>query len=812
MRLAHPTRAAVPAAPVATVLAAVLTLAAVALVGATASGSAHAQTRPGNLEALMRQFGIASWVPSYALQAISADDEVVSVADDGRSLWLSFMSRPRVVRWQDGALWAAGEIDTKGVYFAYAIGAAGADVWAVGHEGGMARRTNGEWQTVGPVSPADLYAVVGSAADEVFAVGFDYTTNAGAIVRFDGRRAALVTGPKLDGRLLFSAAIDPAGNLWVGGCTAVADPRPVAWRYDGYDWQEVELPVQHGCLTDLAFGADGRGLAAAGSDVMAWDGARWTAFGLAPPAADRDANPPRPDGLQWVRVALTVRQTLEGPAVTGAAIAGLPTFRGFTNGAAVWRFDGTRWSDTAVDDLGWSDAFHQVDIEPPLAWLDLTARGDGTLVVAASLPSASGQPTAAEGAVGLFELQDDALRLIHPLAGPTPGDGSGARTGAAALGGDVAALPGSARAPGAHWLASARGTMPLLGNGVGWVAPAAFRLTATDARWFLEPGSADTAWAWRVEPRPGTTELLGWRDGAWHAAELPAGGGPRQLRDVGGGRLWARRDNELMMYDGDAWSRVGGAPPLAAGGPVCGGAGVKFALGAGCEGLVAPFDAAVGPGGTEMGWAAGDDGALHQWLGARWAPSPVSVRGTVLDLQMVSPRAGWAIGRDDAATRPPGTPRGVVLRLNGGNWSEVSARDVTIPSGDGSDQVGRLIDVEWRLLAAVDPTEALLYGVATFQLAAVAQDVPVLVQVRGDRAVLLLECPLAALAAARSGRDTDIWLLDQGAQRGCNRSRNPRLPIRREPEQPVGGYQSLLGHIHWAALPQTVYLPVAIDR
>lgn len=775
---------------------------AASLVLASAGGRAVAQTRPSNPDALMRQFGIATWSPAYTLQTLTAEDEVVNLADDGRALWLSLMSRPRVARFQDGAWWPGGEVDTQGVYFAYALAAAGADVWVVGHEGGMARRSNGVWTAVAPASPADLYAVAGAAADDVWAVGFDYNANGGAIVHWDGRAATLVDGPALADRLLFSAAIDPAtGEPWIGGCTAVADPAPLAWRRTDAGWQEQALPTAHGCVTDLAFADDGSGLAAAGGDVLAWDGARWTAFGLAPPAADAAADPPLPDGLQWMRVALTVRETLEGRVVTGAAIAGRPTFRGFTDGAAVWRYDGRRWSGASVDDRGWDAAFRESADEPPRAWLDVTARRDGTIVAAAALPSAQNQPAPSEGMVGLFALRDDALRLVHPLAG------GGQRE--SAVGGDVVAIGGPTGAAGPVWFATARGSLPLRGAVGGWTADDRLRITADDARWFIDTAGPDTAFAWRAAPRPGTTELLAWDGGEWRNVDLPAGGGPRQLRDIGGGRAWARRDSDLIGFANGAWSRLPGAPALPSGGLVCNDG--QFPLGGGCDGLTAPFDATPGPGGVETGWAAGDDGALHQWVGGKWAAGSSPVRGTVLDVQMAGPRSAWAIGRDDGAARPAGTPRGVLLHLSGGVWSEVSASDLTVPRGDGTDQPARLIDVDWRLLAAVDGNEALLYGVATFQFPVNPQALPVLIQVRGARAILLMTCPLSALAAARADRATDVWLLDQGAQRACTRSPNVRLPVRREPEQPVAGFQQLLGHVHWA-IPRTVHLPAVLSR
>ncbi|MEO8084332.1 MAG: hypothetical protein ABI780_10960 [Ardenticatenales bacterium] len=799
-RIRRAARLTARVAPVAPVALSAALLAALSL--AAVGGRAEAQTRPNNPDTLMRQFGIATWSPAYTLQTLTADDEVVNLADDGRALWLSLMSRPRVVRFQDGAWWPGGEIDTQGVYFAYGLASAGADIWAVGHEGGMARRSNGIWTAIDPASSADLYAAVGTAADDVWAVGFDYAANAGAIVHWDGRAATLHEGPDLTDRLLFSAAIDPTtGAVWIGGCTAVADPTPLAWRRTASSWEALSLPAAHGCITDLAFAADGRALAAAGSDVLAWDGVRWTAFDLALPAADPAADPPLPEGLQWMRVALSVRETLEGPVVRGAAIAGRPTFRGFTAGAALWRYDGHRWTSAAVDDRGWDAAFLDRGEEPERAWLDVTARRDGTIVAAAALPSAQNQPVPVEGMIGLFALQDDALRLVHPLAGGGPRE--------AAVGGDVAAIGAPAGGDGPVWFATARGSLPLRGAPDGWTADDRFRISAEDARWFVDTAGPDSAYAWRVAPRPGTTDLWSWQDGQWRAIDLPVGGGPRQLRDVLGGRLWARRDSDLIGYANGAWSRIPNAPQLPTGGLVCNDG--SFPLGGGCDGLVAPFDATIGPGGAETGWAAGDDGALHQWVSGKWSPNASPVRGTVIDVQMAGPRAAWAIGRDDATTRPAATPRGVLLHLSGGVWTEVSASDLTVPRGDGTDQPARLIDVDWRLLAAVDANEALLYGVATFQFPVNPQVLPVLIQVRGSRAILLMTCPLSAIAAARADRATDIWLLDQGAQRACTRSPNGRLPIRREVEQPVTGFLQLLGHVHWA-MPRIVHLPVVVSR
>lgn len=92
-------------------------------------------------------------------------------------------------------------------------GAAASQIWAVGQNGTILRRTNeGMWTTETNLMVDSLYAVWGTSANDVWAVG-----DASTVLRYDGANWSKVNGPQSQINLSGVWRSDSGSNLWVTG-------------------------------------------------------------------------------------------------------------------------------------------------------------------------------------------------------------------------------------------------------------------------------------------------------------------------------------------------------------------------------------------------------------------------------------------------------------------------------------------------------------------------------------------------------------------------------------------------------------------
>jgi len=750
---------------------------------ATWAGTQPATLRGQNSAALRRSI-VEAWEPAYTgYLRLPGEDIAVTLADDSTAgrMWLAGDTWVSAIA--DG-VWTVPETPPE-VSVIFALAPAGDDMWAFGLDGGAWRRHAGRWAAVPAPLTADMYAAAGRAeTGEAWAVGFDYAGEQGVIFHAVGQgdQASIVasTFPWLKYTELRAVAIDPLGRLWIGGCDYTAQsgkrsPLLMLARSDT-DWQAVPVPLEEGCVYDLSFNGlgppaagDGWGLAAAGTDLLWWRpgdrGAddRWHASGQAPPA-----------GYQWVRAAATASG---GPSAsagdpldpTGWAIAGAPVWNGYRDAQPPWFYDGDAWRVARVDYLGLGDPSTAADGGELHPFLSLASDGSRAWSV-----------SRVKGAVGiapdaralLMSLDAGTARLAHPLL-------------AQASDGDLAAahdrvVAGTGQG-GAPFLQHDAGGWHLAGEGV--FVPGE-RLTVGR----IDLAADGTGWALgTLRPLDGAAAVrrAAWRlDGTgWHATDPPpAARPPVQLRALPGGQAWSLAratdsSGRLWASDGNRWALLDGAPTVQP--PPTATPPVPAPLLVANHGAVrAPFDAA-GPRAERVGWLAPAELGLVRYAGGTFTPDQAGTRGQVIDLQLIGPRAGWAIGVDSKRVGTnPGITSGVLLRLQDGAWHEVTARLV--------DATGRPVglgraaaNVHWLLLAAVSADEAWLYGYIETE----RQAFRALVGYGRGRTAVVIPCYSNVLAMSAlpinddNGRQlgTDVWLLGEGP---CGTPADPRLSPR----------------------------------
>ena len=489
---------------------------------------------------LLHEVIVAGWQPEYttAVPLPSDPDLAIDVVPDGDALWLS--TEATVSRYQNGA-WSPQE-EPPGISASkiFALAPSSAGLWAFGLNGAAWRRQpgSGRWAAVPSGVQADLYAAVTRSANDVWAVGFDWDGEMGTVVHFDGHELVPVNLPWLAQRQLYSIALDASGELWAGGCDYADGPLLLRDGKAGR-WTPAPTPPVPGCVYQLSFSPDGRGLAAAGHRLWQWDGNRWTAFGQEPPP-----------GSEWVRVAATnpgretkgevgtadstastdgtgstggTRSTGQATASTGGtrstgqpaeeaagwALPGTPTWRGFTNGGSPWTYDGQVWQPAHVDDLGLGRlaagigsgaATPETPAEDSM-YVDLTSDGRHAWTLQRIVRLSQGD----EYGGALFTLDAGTARLAHPLILRPPGAGLGSRADIAVAGQDV-------------WVGADNGPFPFLRRRDGQWQPAAPQLLAQAGRIRVTglDFAADTdGWAWGIGPAADGNGA-GLRMAAWH--------------------------------------------------------------------------------------------------------------------------------------------------------------------------------------------------------------------------------------------------------------------------------------------------------
>jgi hypothetical protein len=479
----------------------------------------------------------------------------------------------------------------------------------------------------------------------------------------------------------------------------------------------------------VSFANQGLGLAAAGSDVLVWNGSGWLPSGLLPP-----------EGKDWVRVAATdARDASTGASTsgtasgTGWAIAGVPRWPTYVDAEPPAFFDGASWSSADVDYLGMQAMFEPSEVDAtPRPFVALAADGSrawalSRITVPDVLPGAED----AKGTAALLELDTGRARFAHPLVIDAT---------------DVAASPAAAwvagvGAPGLlqrdrQWTWSGSRAMRFVSD-LDIASPASGWALGNAGDGVSGGGDLATDASWR------------WFAGRWAGFRLPSGMAIRAIRALPDGRAWGvTADGDLVAHDGDTgWHLIDGAPRARVSTEWLGVGG-------------APFDV-IEEGGNLVAWVAGTDG-MYRYENGTFTLVPDRLDFRVRDLQLVNSRFGWAIGVELSGR----VPEPVLLHLIDRQWWVVPPTALGIRSA------------QWVRLSVASPGEVWLLGTLRPVGSGVAQQS--LVRYNGAWTVFGREpedgtqsswplCDAAGLAAApRSDGGTDVWLV--GAAHPCGPS------------------------------------------
>ncbi len=725
---------------------------------------------PLQITALATTDVVAIWRPRYtAYRPLPAEPGDVTLMAGGGELWLA--SETEVGPLRDGVWETPQRPPEVTKIFALALTEEGA--WAFGLDGGSWRQRGTDWAALPPPVIADFYDAAARSPNDVTAVGFDYVTEAGVIVSWDGKSLDPLATPDLHHTLLYAIAIAPDGEAWAGGCDY--SDRPVLLRDHGsHAWTlAAELDLV-GCIYDLAFSRDGLGIAAAGSDLLMMQDGLW-----------RPALTLPPEGHQWVRVAGTPAgpasgghggqlrppiarpgQDGTGQATTGAgnsgtawAIAGKPTWRGYSGGTTPWYFDGYAWRPAAVDLRGWpgkTDAGGQTGL--PAAYLDLATDGVTAYSVCRDPNTAD-----AESQAAVLVLEGGVVRLQHPWL-------------------DTSMVIAGARGP-TVWVGG-RGPWPLIRHEGTWFAEAVERRT-DDAHFAIEViDMATTSAGWALgseaESDPVSGELQAWRwDGTrWGGVPLPTGVqmSTRLRASPDGGAWLASRSGQLWAHDGSEWRVVKSAPPVAS--------EARSTAGG------APFDLAMADG-TLVGCLAASDG-LYRYENDAFRRVGKLPRGQVVDLELVEGADGWAIATDRLAAGSPTSPTGVLLRLR-----NCEASEVRLPLPQRLPNVlGTVRDVDWWLLSAATRHEIWLAGVATgpWLYAPLLVGLSSGPEPAATHPFVVPFCAVRSMVALPANPGTDIWLASD-------------VPCGPNPSGASGRYAGPVGQLSIRPVEGRTYLP-----
>lgn len=729
-------------------------------------------------------FMLSRWTPEYGTPLVlPMGDGAFSLALDGKAMWVA--TETMVSRLLDG-VWLEPEALPEGVR-AFALTVDRGDAWAFGYEGGVWRRgADGTWRELPRPTGADLLAAAHTGRGEVWAAGYDYPEERGVLVRWDGEALAEITWDGLKYHQFTALAVDADGSLWAGGCGVDGETgAPLLLRLapGAAEWEPIEVPLAIGCIYHLAFAPAGplpagvpRGLAAGGTDLLTWDGATWTPSGRAP-LADPGAEV-SPDDIRWMRVALAVDEHGESSAW---ALAGVPTWRGYSSPQQPWRLVDGAWTPRAIDDAGLIATYGGAGAPYPIPPLDMASDGRRNWVIG----QVRDETSPLVGIATMVRLDASGARIAHPLM-LEPADLS------VEVGGHGARV---------H-VAAHRSEPPLIGSPDAdemWPAPPGFHYSsATASRLLVDVAAPGVGWAlqtgWPTEStdRGDFGALAAWRlvDDAWVPTQAPTD--TLQLRAMPDGGAWARamHGGGLIAFDGGAWAEVPSAPRLSTAEADC----RRILGGARCEMLVAPFDVVDGGEGL-VGWVGGADGRMHRWDGSTFETWRGGERGEVLDLQLVSDTAGWAIAREAGPSF--GRTQGVLLQLEGRRWSEVRTLPLSTPRG-------RVYDVTWHLLAAVDEREAWTAGTARVA----DREVALLVRwLDGGFPTVFFECEVGGLSSRATDTGVEIWLAGLGTERSCRPTSGRRTAAHITPGPLDRPFRPTLARITLTRLSDRIYLP-----
>jgi hypothetical protein len=176
----------------------------------------------------------------------------------GASPWDAWAAVGNELHHWNGGLWTRHTRLPQNTWSLF--GTAHDDVHAVGYQGQLAHWDGSAWTVVGQ-APSDMQVVFG-AGGVAWAAG-----TGGVIMRWeDGAWAQVPTSFDTDFNGGWAAAPDQA---WVGGGNKV-------FHWNGESWTSQDLEVQGTINAFFGFSAANVWMAAHGTSLWQWDGARWT--------------------------------------------------------------------------------------------------------------------------------------------------------------------------------------------------------------------------------------------------------------------------------------------------------------------------------------------------------------------------------------------------------------------------------------------------------------------------------------------------------------------------------------------------------
>jgi hypothetical protein len=161
--------------------------------------------------------------------------------------------------------------------FWWTHGTSPTDVWAVGERGRIMHFDGAHFVESPRMTSATLYGVWAAAQDDVWAVGG--TPDAGSsapndvVLHYDGRAWSALLGPPAMGFTFFKVWGTSSSNLYVVG------EGGTIWHRIGSQWHlESNPPLVQASLFTVHGSGPGEVYAVGGSDVLRWDGTKWSIF------------------------------------------------------------------------------------------------------------------------------------------------------------------------------------------------------------------------------------------------------------------------------------------------------------------------------------------------------------------------------------------------------------------------------------------------------------------------------------------------------------------------------------------------------
>ncbi len=545
--------------------------------------------------------------------------------------------------------------------------------WAVGRYGRILQWDGRAWSIARSPTTESLYDVLSLNDRAAWAVGAN-----GALLRWDG--VSWTKQPSPIQRTLYTIAMASETDGWLGtGNTSYAGDAAELFHWDGTAWTRAERPaglesewVDVVLDIDMVSSREGWAVGATGyytsfpfyrrrGVMLHWDGTTWSkagSYGSDPVidldlVSDRDGWAAGPDGavhrLRWDAAA--GKAAWERFGSTGQThFAMRSAADGWaSNGAKVFRWDGTAWQSSATLDAGVAalDAAGTGDVwaagtDGLLArggsapWTTVAHRArSGDFGALAAVSPGEVWAVGGKGAIMRFDGGD-----WRPVDSPTTlsltdvafhGAADGWAVGEA---GTIVRFDGSSWTRAASPVTTTLNAVVLNGPDSGWAVGEAGAILHLDGDHWQKVASptgqrlADVSSVapdevWAVGGTGGSVSLR-WDGQRWEDIPVPDSARLSAVSMLTGSFGWAGLDGAeaLLDWDGGGWSarRYYSAPT---------GTSVN----------------AITFADRRSGWAVTSSGSILRWDGAAWEPVADRFGSAVTDVTLDGAGGGWAVGR-----------------------------------------------------------------------------------------------------------------------------------------------------------------------